>query len=309
MFSSERLKGIDVFVCVAEAGSFSAAAERLHLTASAVSKAIARLEDRLGLRLFERTTRRLALTDAGTTFYRTCSRVLGDLEESELALHAEHHQTGGRIRLDLPASYGRLHVLPVVLDFARRHTLLVPHISFSDDFVDPVSQGIDILVRIGGPDIWPETLGHRYLGAQRLVFCAAPAYLAAHGEPRDVEELAAHDCVLYGQGDGLTTPWKFPGHQPGELERRVMPTRIAIGDGEGVVQALLASHGIGQLPTWLVSRHLESGRLREVLPQLASDGLSINLAWQKRRENLPKVGALLDVLGRSLIPSGHILGN
>lgn len=124
-----------------------------------------------------------------------------------------------------------------------------------------------------------------------------------------MEELAAHDCVLYGQGDGLTTPWNFPGHQPGELERRVMPTRIAIGDGEGVVQALLASHGIGQLPTWLVSRHLESGRLREVLPQLASDGLSINLAWQKRRENLPKVGALLDVLGRSLIPSGHILGN
>ncbi|MBN0734917.1 LysR family transcriptional regulator, partial [Pseudomonas aeruginosa] len=107
--------------------------------------------------LFERTTRRLALTDAGTTFYRTCSRVLGDLEESELALHAEHHQTGGRIRLDLPASYGRLHVLPVVLDFARRHALLVPHISFSDDFIDPVSQGIDILVRIGGPDIWPET--------------------------------------------------------------------------------------------------------------------------------------------------------
>lgn len=85
-----------------------------------------------------------------------------------------------------------------------------------------------------------------------------------------------------------------------------MPTRIAIGDGEGVVQALLASHGIGQLPTWLVSRHLESGRLREVLPQLASDGLSINLAWQKRRENLPKVGALLDVLGRSLILRPHL---
>ena len=254
-------EGIDVFVCVAEAGSFSAAAERLHLTASAVSKVIARLEDRLGLRLFERTTRRLALTDAGTTFYRTCSRVLGDLEESELALHAEHHQTGGRIRLDLPASYGRLHVLPVVLDFARRHALLVPHISFSDDFIDPVSQGIDILVRIGGPDIWPETLGHRYLGAQRLVFCAAPAYLAAHGEPA-MGRAGRSRLRAVRPGRWPDHPWNFLGHQPGELERRVMPTRIAIGDGEGVVQALLASHGIGQLPTWLVSRHLERAPAR-----------------------------------------------
>ena len=113
VFSSERLKGIDVFVCAAELGSFTAAAERLSLTSSAVSKGIARLESRLGIRLFERTTRRLALTDAGTAYYRTCTRVLADLEESELALHTEFFEPRGRIRIDLPASYGRMHVLPV----------------------------------------------------------------------------------------------------------------------------------------------------------------------------------------------------
>ena len=113
MFSSERLKGIDVFVCVADSGSFRAAAERLNLTASAISKAIARLEGRLGVRLFQRTTRRLALTDAGAAFYRTCTGVLAELEEAELAMQPDNAEPQGRIRIDLPAAFGRLLALPV----------------------------------------------------------------------------------------------------------------------------------------------------------------------------------------------------
>lgn len=175
MFSSERLKGIDVFVCVADVGSFTAAAARLSLSSSAVSKSIARLEGRLQTRLFHRTTRRLSLTDAGAAFYRTCSGVLADLEEAELALNLEATEPRGRVRIDLPASYGRLHALPVILKFVEDHALLLPHISFSDRFVDPVEQGIDMLVRIGGPDVWPAALGHRYLGAERLIFTLRPA--------------------------------------------------------------------------------------------------------------------------------------
>jgi DNA-binding transcriptional LysR family regulator len=113
MFSSERLKGIDLFVCVADLGSFTAAAERLNLTGSAISKGIARLESRLQVRLFNRTTRRLSLTDAGETFYRTCTSVLGELEEAELAMQVENAEPRGRVRIDLPAAYGRLHALPV----------------------------------------------------------------------------------------------------------------------------------------------------------------------------------------------------
>ena len=164
MFSSERLKGIDVFVCVADAGSFRVAAERMHLTASAISKSIARLEARLGSRLFQRTTRRLALTDAGMTFYRTCSGVLANLEEAELALHSETTELQGRVRLDLPGAFGRAQALPLILQFAQEHPRLLPHISFSDRYSDPIAEGVDIVVRIGGADIWPDTLGHHYLG-------------------------------------------------------------------------------------------------------------------------------------------------
>ncbi|WP_268800374.1 LysR family transcriptional regulator [Pseudomonas huanghezhanensis] len=307
MFSSERLKGIDVFVSVADLGSFTAAAERLNLTSSAVSKGIARLESRLQVRLFERTTRRLALTDAGTAFYRTCRAVLTDLEEAELSLHAESAEPRGKVRIDLPASFGRLHALPVILKFVEDHPALLPHISFSDRFVDPVEEGIDIVVRIGGPDVWPKALGHRYLGAERLIFCASPAYLSKHGAPQTDHDLEMHSCVVYGRSDGLVSPWYIAGTQAGGFERRVMSARLAIGDGESEAIAAAAGHGIAQLPTWAVKRQLENGSLVEVLPHLATEGLPMNLVWLKSRQALPKVSALLAALTDCLTPSGSTL--
>lgn len=124
MFSSERLKGIDVFVCVAQYGSFTAAAEKMNLTASAVSKGIARLEKRLDARLFQRTTRTLALTDAGAAFLRTCTGVLADLEDAELSLQAENTEPRGRVRIDLPGPYGRVQVLPILLPWLQAHPLV-----------------------------------------------------------------------------------------------------------------------------------------------------------------------------------------
>ena len=306
MYSSERLKGIDVFVTVAETGSFASAALRLNLTASAVSKGIARLEQRLGQRLFARTTRRLALTEAGVKFYRTCSGVLADLEESELALASERHEPHGRVRIDLPASYGRLHVLPLILSFLKEYPLLQPHISFSDRFIDPVHESIDIVVRIGGPDAWHPGLGHRFIGAQRMVFCAAASYLREHGTPMDEAALERHHCIAYGYTDGQVGAWYFGGRQSGDQERRVIHPRIAVGDGEGEVAATLAGHGIAQLPTWLVQTHLDEGRLVEVLPELATDGLPMNLVWLKTREALPKVSILLKYLGEHLAPYGSV---
>ena len=306
MFSSERLKGIDVFVSVADLGSFTAAAERLNLSNSAVSKGVARLEARLGVRLFQRTTRRLALTEAGQTFYRTCTGVLADLEEVELAMSAEQHEPHGRLRIDLPASYGRLHVLPLILEFAAQHPRLQPHISFSDRFVDPAQEGIDIVVRIGGSDAWPSNVGRRFFGRQRLVFCAAPAYLLEHGTPQGERELEQHRCVGYGQTDGSVYPWYFKGRQAGDMERRIIHPHVAVGDGGGQVMAVLAGQGIAQLPTWLVQRHLDSGALVEVLAPLATDGLAMNLVWLKSRESLPKVHALLEFLTARLTPAGTV---
>lgn len=303
MFSSERLKGIDVFVCVADAGSFRVAAERMHLTASAISKSIARLEARLGSRLFQRTTRRLALTDAGMTFYRTCSGVLANLEEAELALHSETTELQGRVRLDLPGAFGRAQALPLILQFAQEHPRLLPHISFSDRYSDPIAEGVDIVVRIGGADIWPDTLGHRYLGREWHVFCASPAYLSQHGTPVSEDDLQHHQCIAYGWVDGNVSPWSFAGTRAGETERRQVPATLVVGDGEGLLGAVLAGGGIAQLPTWLIQQHLEAETLVEVLPRLATDGQAINLVWQKSRQALPRISALLQVLTTGLKPS------
>ncbi|MBF6636436.1 LysR family transcriptional regulator [Rouxiella silvae] len=309
MFSSENLKGIDLFVCVADAGSFTAAGKKMNLTSSAISKGIARLESRLKVKLFQRTTRTLSLTDKGIAFYRTCMAVLTDLEEAQLSMQAEDTEPRGRICIDLPAAYGRLHVLPVILKFIENYPLITPHISFSDRFVDPIVEGIDIIVRIGGSNIWSNALGHRYLGAQRVVFCASPAYIKKYGEPKTKEDLEDHHCIVYGEGNGRLTAWHFVGENPNETERRVLPGRIAVGDGEGQLIAALAGHGITQLPMWLIKSQLEEGSLVQVLPNLATDGLAINLAWLKSRQTLPKVSKLLEMLAENLTPSGHKLND
>ena len=302
MFSSERLKGIDVFVCVTDSGSFKAAAERMNLTSSAVSKGIARLESRLQVRLFNRTTRRLALTDAGTAFYRTCTAVLADLEEAELTLHADSAQPRGRIRIDLPAAFGRLQALPVVLACVQQYPQLQPHLSFSDRFIDPVEEDVDVVVRVGGPDVWPTAWGHRYLGSERHVFCASPAYLKQHGEPVTERDLEHHVCVAYGRADGTVSPWRFVGKQGAAMERRVMSAQYIVGDGEAQVITVMAGCGIAQLPTWLIKQQLAEGSLVEVLPHLASEGLAIHLVWPKNRDALPKVKVLLDALAQGLMP-------
>jgi DNA-binding transcriptional LysR family regulator len=299
MIPSDRLKGIEAFVATADAGSFTAAARRLNLTNSAISKTVARLEERLGVRLFERTTRRLAMTDAGTAFYRTCVRVLADLEEAEAVLAAQRAEPVGRLRLDAPAAFGRHRVWPLLLEFAEQHPHLLPHVSFTDRFIDLLEEGVDVAVRIGGPDHWPASLGHRYLGSERLIFCASPAYLARRGTPTSPAEFAQHDAVLYGKADGSTSPWLIA-HVSGPVERRTMAGRIIVGSGEAQVGAVQAGHGIAQLATWLVGDELESGSLTRILPELATDGLPLNLVWPVGRQLLPKVDAILALLTGAL---------
>ncbi|AQH01466.1 LysR family transcriptional regulator [Burkholderia sp. KK1] len=302
MHTSERLKGIDVFVCVVEAGSFTAAAERLSLTISAVSKGIGRLEHRLQVRLFDRSTRQLVLTDQGAAFYQTCVGVLADLESAEIALHTDLTEVRGKVRIDLPATYGRMHALSVILNLLSDFPLLAPRITLSDRMTDPVEEAVDILVRIGGSDIWPDEIGHHYIGNQRMIFCASPAFLLAHGTPTNLRELETLGCINYAKSDNSIAPLHFSGRKPGDASRRQLSGRIAIGDSEGQAVAAAAGHGIAQLPTWAVQRMLDDGDLVQVLPDFTTDGLPINLAWLKSREHLPKVRVLIEGLKEGLSP-------
>ncbi|NVD98167.1 LysR family transcriptional regulator [Massilia sp. BJB1822] len=299
MIPAERLKGIEAFVTTADAGSFTAAAERLHLTNSAVSKSVARLEARLGTRLFERTTRSLALTEAGAAFYRTCVQVLADLGEAEAVLAAQRTEPVGRLRLDAPLAFGRLQVWPLLLQFSEQHPGLRPHVSFSDRFVDLVDEGIDIAVRIGGPDHRPPALGHRYLGNEKLIFCAAPAYLARRGTPATPANLLAHDAVLFGRADGSSNPWLIT-QNAGPAERWTMEGRIVSSSAEAQVEAVKKGCGVAQLATWLIRDALENGELIALLPELDMDGLPLNLVWPRGRQLLPKVDAMLALLAQSL---------
>ena len=295
MISSDRLKGITPFVVSVETGSFTAAAEKLHLSNSAVSKSIARLEERLGSRLFDRTTRSLSLTDAGQAFYQTCSRVLDELAEAESVLVAQRNRPAGRLRLALPHSFGRLQVVPLLNRFCHHYPDLQLNITFTDRFVDLIEEGIDIAVRIGGPGDYPASLGSHYLGSERLIFCAAPNYLQQHGTPLSAQALTDHRCIAYARHDGSTTPWTFPAADGRTLTREIAHA-MALGDGEALLSAVVAGLGVTQIATWLVRKQLDSGELVPLLETLSVEGLPLTILWPQKKQLTPKVDALLQAL-------------
>ncbi|QDW31671.1 LysR family transcriptional regulator [Yersinia sp. KBS0713] len=174
-----------------------------------------------------------------------------------------------------------------------------PYVSLTDRFVDLLDEAIDVAVRIGGPDHWPASVGHHYLGRERLIFCASPDYLAHSGIPASPAELSRHDAVLYGKADGTTGPWLFA-HDAGTIERRTMEGRIIVGNGEAQVAAVKAGYGIAQLATWLVSDEIARGGLVQILPELTTGGLPLNLVWPVGRQLLPKVDAMLELLAAEL---------
>lgn len=299
MRSSERLKGLDTFVTVADAGSFTAAAERLSLTNSAVGKAVARLEERLQKQLFDRTTRRLELTDAGHAFYQVCRRVLDEVEEIEHRLAAAEPIPSGRLSIGLPSTFGRLQALPALLEFAEQLPQVRPQISFTDRFVDLAEDGLDLAVRIGGSDSWPSSVGHSYLGHEELIFCASPGFLARKGTPETLEQLLELDAVLYARGDGSVGPWRIRGEHS-RVSRQQVEGRLIVGEAEAQVAAVEAGIGVAQLATWLVEPQISSGSLVPIMPQLAIEGLPLHIVWQKNREHSVKVQALITHLEASL---------
>jgi DNA-binding transcriptional LysR family regulator len=290
-----RLKDILPFVASVECGSFTAAAERLHVTGSAVSKSVSRLETRLGSRLLERTTRSLHLTDAGSAYYQTCLRILEDLAEAEAVLAAQRTIPSGRLRLAVPTTYGRLNVMPLLMPFCQQHPELALSLSFSDRFVDLFEEGVDVAVRIGGAPDLPASLGWRNMGREQMQFCASPAYLAREGRPEDEAALLNHRAILYERVDGSTKPWLFI-TEDGQPHWREVPYRLALGDVDAQLQAVIAGLGVAQMPSWLIQRAVKQGDLEIILPQLQPDGLTLSVVWPRRKQFLPKVDALLSAL-------------
>lgn len=291
----DRFSGISEFVLSAQEGSFTAAGHRLGLTSSAIGKAVTRVEARLGTKLVHRTTRRLTLTSEGEAYLASCLRVLSELEETEGFLTTGHQEPVGRVRLELPATFGRRHVLPSLLELSKRHPRLELAANFSERIADLITDGIDIAVRIG--TLRDESdIAARRLGEQRLVICATRTYLESHGVPVTKEDLHSHNCIVGLRRTGPAV-WLLKNHHgiPEPVAIKVGPE---MGDGEAMLNTALAGCGLVQLPTWLVSEHLRSGSLVQVLDAWSGGEMPIHVIWPRTKYVPPRVRVVIDELVR-----------
>jgi DNA-binding transcriptional LysR family regulator len=294
---NDRVGAVAVFVATVQAGSFAAASERLHLTRSAVGKSIARLEERLGTRLFHRTTRSQSLTEAGQAYYERCLRALAELDAAEAELAAGRTSPTGRLRVSMPSLFGRRCVAPILIELTQRHPQLELEISFSDRRIDLIEEGFDLAVRSGPlPD--SSSLAARPLGQQRMVVCATPGYLARHPAPATLADLAAHEGLNYAKG-GDTLIWRFLGPD-GRLIEIPMRGRWYFDELEAIEQAALAGLGLAWLPHWLIADHLCQGRLVQVLGQVSPFAFDLNLVWPQTRHLPSKVRVAIDELSTRL---------
>lgn len=288
-----------MFVQAVDAGSFTAAAQRLRVTKSAVGKSVATLEQRLGVRLLERTTRRLALTEEGSDFYQSCLKVLAELDEAESRAASRRREVAGTLRISLPASFGRRWVMPQLLKIAREHPKLRLDVRFCDRAVDLLEEGIDMVVRLGEPGN-SAFLSSRYLGHQRVVTCASPAYLAERGSPSCAADLATHDCLTFAAAGGIM-PWMLP-RDAANTTSLMIEGRHTVSDGEALRLAALDGLGVAQLPTWLVADALASGALIAVVAPQGVLGTPIQALWPTTRDLAPKIRATVDELLAQFLP-------
>ena len=288
-----RFSGIEPFIATARLGSFSAAAASLDMTPSGIAKAVTRLEVRLGLKLFHRTTRKLTLTPEGAEYYATCLHVLDDLEVAESDLAPKGREPQGRVRIELPGAFGRRHILRPLLELTKRYSKLDLSISFSERTVDFVQSGSDVGVRIGKLGSDPNLVAFR-LGAQRLVICAAPAYIEKHGPVHALEDLKGRDCIS-GVRPHQRTTWVLSS-KTGEQASIEVKTRHEFTDGEAMLEAVLCGCGIMQMPTWLAADEIKKGRLIPLLQEYAGGEMPIHAIWTASRYVKPKTRAIIDCL-------------
>ncbi|WP_338863712.1 LysR family transcriptional regulator [Myxococcus stipitatus] len=294
---TDRLSGVLVFVQAAEAGGFALAAQRLGLTRSAVGKSIARLEERLGTRLFQRTTRQQRLTDDGQVFYERCVRALSELEAGEAALDSGRSEPLGRLRVTSSVLFGRHLVAPLLCELAREHPGLELEMSFSDRVVDLIEDGYDLAIRVA-PLADQAGLTARKLGAQMMVVCASPDYVARHGRPRTLEDLTRHEAITYGR-QGLSKPWLFPDGKGGDTPVRVRG-RLRLDDLEAIADAATQGMGIAWLPCWLIAEQLHRGELVDVLEGVGRHGNEIFAVWPQNKHLPMKVRGAIDRLAARL---------
>jgi DNA-binding transcriptional LysR family regulator len=288
----DRFQSLIAFAKVVEAGSFAAAAQRLDVSVSAVSRQVGELEAHLGARLLNRTTRRLSLTEPGRAFHERVQQLLVDLEEAEDEIAAQAVVPRGTLRLTASISFGTRYLASAIADFARRHPQLRFDVELSDQTRDLVDEGLDLAIRIG--PIGSQTLIGRQIGVARMLCCAAPSYLARHGTPRAPADLASHACLTYAYAaDGSI--WRF--RDARQRLHEVKVTGPAHANNGGMLAALaVAGVGITLEPDFSVVDEVRAGQLVQLLADYAAPPIPINAAYPSRRHLSAKVRTFVDFL-------------
>jgi DNA-binding transcriptional LysR family regulator len=289
----DRFDAITAFVAVARSGGFSAASRALGAPVANVSRKVALLEEDLGVRLFVRTTRHVALTEGGKRYFEACSRVIEDLRDADEEVTGEYRQPKGDLVITAPLGFGQQHLQPVVHEFLQAYPQVNVHLQLADRVVALVEEHVDCALRIGA--LSDSSLVARELGSIRMVVCAAPAYLAAHGAPDDLASLANHACISW-TGLGAHKTWTFTERVGDKATQRDVPVhvRVSTTTPESALQAALAGVGLVQATSYQVAPHVEQGRLVPVLSAYDSEPVPVNLVYPSKRLIPLKLRALLD---------------
>jgi DNA-binding transcriptional LysR family regulator len=288
----DRFTALQSFAKVVESGSFARAAERLSLSTSALSRQVADLEAHLDVRLLNRTTRRLSLTEAGQAFYERCVQLLADLDEAEASVRPVTVEPKGTLRITCGVTFGERYLAPALAQFAALHPGIVFDLELSDRVIDLVEEGFDLAIRIG--TIGPQTLVARRLGTTALVCCASPKYLHRRGTPRTPDDLAQHDCLAYTLA-AVPQTWTFT--SPDGTSRAAEVTiRHRANSGRMLTAMAAAGMGIVLEPDFIVAPDIGSGALMPVLPGYEPPRSPIAAVYPSRRHLSAKVRSLVDFL-------------
>jgi len=287
----DRLDELASFVAIIESGSLVAASRRLQRSPPAVTRALSALEDRIGLRLVERTTRRLAPTEAGTALAERARTLLADYDQALSG--ASQAPVRGVLRITAPVQFGRRHVVPIVSEFLNEYPDVRVELSLNDRNLDFIEEGLDLAVRIG--PLVDSSLVARPVGSVRRVVVASPAYLALRGVPRTPSDLATHDTI-FGMARSPAREWRFGSSQRGAVVR--LSPRLLVDDVETQLQAVLSGRGIARVLSYQVTDQLAAGSLVRLLQEFEPEPLPVQLVTSSRSHLAPKVRAFLDAAER-----------
>jgi DNA-binding transcriptional LysR family regulator len=287
----DRIDAMHAFVAVADLQGFAPAARKLKLSPSAVTRLIAALEERLGARLLQRTTRQVALTDAGTRYLERARRILADVEEAERAAEGERTKPSGRLVVSAPLGFGRLHVSPVMSAFLKQYPEVSSELRLEDRMVSLVEDGIDLAVRIG--ELADSSLVARHVGEMRRIVVASPAYLEARGEPRTLAEITSHDTIQFGATAGVAD-WRFA--EDGHEVRIDNTPRLSTNSSDAAIQYAESGGGLTRVMAYQAAASLKAGRLKIVLEKFELPALPIHIVYPTSRLLSAKVRTFIDLV-------------